>query len=241
MEYPVDSSARQCVPRSTRITMFPFSRQFKSLPTHVAHRPFPPILRFLHWESVNNHAVVSSSLLYSRVPSLSVPRTHSSLPPSSSLLILRHVRLRPPLRFSPSTPSASAPFTRTHSLTLTHALPASSRMFVSTERLSSAWRHTPMKWNPLPWFVGALLLVLIQYRRYRSEKEVYIDEEGHEVIKLKGPWQVGKCALFPLFFFSFSWPVLYHVMYPFHCTWRGFRPRRTLFPPNPRSTILIVP
>jgi phosphatidylserine decarboxylase len=68
-------------------------------------------------------------------------------------------------------------------------------MFVSTERLSrlsSAWRHTPMKWNPLPWFVGALLLVLIQYRRHRLEKEVHVDEDGHEVIKLKGPWQVGK-------------------------------------------------
>jgi hypothetical protein len=231
----VDSSARQWVPRSTRIIMSPFTRRLKSVPAHVAHRPRPPILRFLHLESVNNHGVVSSSLLYSRVPSLLIPRTHSSLPPSSSLLILRHVRLRPPLRFSPSAPSASTPFTRTHSLTLTHSLPASSRMFVSTERLSSAWRHTPMKWNPLPWFVGALLLVLIQYRRYRSEKEVYIDEEGHEVIKLKGPWQVGKCALF------FSWPVLYRVMHPFHCTWRGFRPRRTLFPPNPRSTILIVP
>jgi hypothetical protein len=69
--------------------------------------------------------------------------------------------------------------------------PPASRMFVSTERLSSAWRHTPMKWNPLPWFVGALLLVLIQYRRHRNEKEVYVDEDGHEVIKLKGPWQVG--------------------------------------------------
>ena len=48
-----------------------------------------------------------------------------------------------------------------------------------------------MKWNPLPWFVGALLLVVIQYRRYNAEKEVHVDEDGHEVIKLKGPWQVG--------------------------------------------------
>jgi hypothetical protein len=69
-------------------------------------------------------------------------------------------------------------------------LPAS-RMFISSERLSTAWRHTPMKWNPLPWFVGALLLVVIQYRRHHSEKEVHVDEDGHEVIKLKGPWQVG--------------------------------------------------
>jgi hypothetical protein len=48
-----------------------------------------------------------------------------------------------------------------------------------------------MKWNPLPWFVGALLLLLIQYRRHRSEKEVQVDDDGYEVIKLKGPWQVG--------------------------------------------------
>ena len=64
-------------------------------------------------------------------------------------------------------------------------------MFLSTERLSTAWRHSPMKWNPLPWFVGALLLVVIQYRRYHAEKEVHVDEDGHEVIKLRGPWQVG--------------------------------------------------
>jgi phosphatidylserine decarboxylase len=64
-------------------------------------------------------------------------------------------------------------------------------MFISTERLSTAWRYTPMKWNPLPWFVGALLLVVIQYPRHHSEKEVHVDEDGHEVIKLKGPWQVG--------------------------------------------------
>jgi phosphatidylserine decarboxylase len=56
-----------------------------------------------------------------------------------------------------------------------------------------------MKWNPLAWFVGALLLVLIQYRRHRLEKEVHVDEDGHEVIKLKGPWQVGN-ALVIVFF-----------------------------------------
>ncbi|KAI9510701.1 phosphatidylserine decarboxylase [Russula earlei] len=78
-------------------------------------------------------------------------------------------------------------------------------MFVTTERLSSAWRHTPMKWNPLPWFVGALLLVLIQYRRHRSEKEVHVDEDGHEVIKLKGPWQVHILGALPLRNLSRLW------------------------------------
>jgi hypothetical protein len=82
-----------------------------------------------------------------------------------------------------------------HLILRTH-LPAS-RMFLSSERLSTAWRHSPMKWNPLPWFVGALLLVVIQYRRYYSDKEVHVDEDGHEVIKLKGPWQVGVPFSYP--------------------------------------------
>jgi phosphatidylserine decarboxylase len=49
-----------------------------------------------------------------------------------------------------------------------------------------------MKWYPLPLAVGALLLVVIQYRKKaaRAEAEVHVDEEGHEVIKLKGPWHV---------------------------------------------------
>jgi phosphatidylserine decarboxylase len=35
---------------------------------------------------------------------------------------------------------------------------------------------------------------MIQYHKKsaRAEKEVHVDEEGHEVIKLKGPWQVNK-------------------------------------------------
>lgn len=194
---------------TTRLLKHTHTSSSPKFTTHVAYRPRPPNLWYLH-HSVNNHEVLSSSLLYSRVPSFRTrtrtrtpPRlaTPTPTPPSSSLLILHHVRPRPPLRFSPSAPSAPTPFTHTHTHTHTYALPAS-RMFVSTERLSrlsSAWRHTPMKWNPLPWFVGALLLVLIQYRRHRLEKEVHVDEDGHEVIKLKGPWQVGKCPRFFLF------------------------------------------
>jgi hypothetical protein len=59
-------------------------------------------------------------------------------------------------------------------------------------KLLAAWTQTPTKWYPLPLAVGALLLVALQYRHKlaRSEKEVHVDERGHEVIKLKGPWQV---------------------------------------------------
>jgi len=66
--------------------------------------------------------------------------------------------------------------------------------FVSfPEQFVAAWTRTPTKWYPLPLAVGALLLVMIQYRKKaaRAEREVDVDEEGHEVIKLKGPWQVS--------------------------------------------------
>lgn len=57
----------------------------------------------------------------------------------------------------------------------------------------NAWTQTPTKWYPLPLAVGALLLVAIQYRKRiaRAENEVHVNDEGREVIKLKGPWQVS--------------------------------------------------
>ena len=62
----------------------------------------------------------------------------------------------------------------------------------STGRLINAWKDTPTKWYPLPLAVGALLLVVIQYRKKvkRARQEVELNEEGREVIKLKGPWHV---------------------------------------------------
>jgi hypothetical protein len=161
------------------------SRQFSN--HHVAPPRSPPIARSLSSYTVNKHGTLLT--LYTRVPSnhythsRSHPRSH---PPSSASLHILLAR-RAPLRTLPL-----------HHLHTPHPPPAS-RMLISTERLSSAWRHTPMKWNPLPWFVGALLLVLIQYRRHRAGKEVYVDEDGHEVIRLKGPWQVSTS-----FYISFS-------------------------------------
>jgi hypothetical protein len=60
-------------------------------------------------------------------------------------------------------------------------------------RLLNAWSQTPTKWYPLPLAVGALLLVVLQYRKKlsRTKKEVDADEEGRDVIRLKGPWQVS--------------------------------------------------
>jgi phosphatidylserine decarboxylase len=61
-----------------------------------------------------------------------------------------------------------------------------------SERLLDAWKGTPIRWYPLPLAVGALLLVAIQVRKRlsRTGKEVLVDDDGMEIIKLKGPWQV---------------------------------------------------
>ena len=60
-------------------------------------------------------------------------------------------------------------------------------------RVINAWTQTPTTWYPIPIAVGAILLVVIQYRRTRrahSSPQVDVDQDGVEVIKLKGPWQV---------------------------------------------------
>ena len=47
------------------------------------------------------------------------------------------------------------------------------------ERVVDAWRSTPTKWYPHPWFVGACLLVFLQYRRNsKANKEVDVREDG---------------------------------------------------------------
>lgn len=69
-----------------------------------------------------------------------------------------------------------------------------------TGKLINAWTKTPTKWYPLPLAVGALLLVAMQYRkkakRAQAQLEADLDENGYEVIKLKGPWQVSKQYIF---------------------------------------------
>jgi len=71
----------------------------------------------------------------------------------------------------------------------------------------SAWTETPTKWYPLPIAVGALLLVAIQYRRKsrRASKEVELDENGEEIIRLRGPWQVHVLGALPLRNMSRVW------------------------------------
>ncbi|KAH9016156.1 phosphatidylserine decarboxylase [Lactarius pseudohatsudake] len=169
-------------------------------PNHVA--PVSPTVRLLT-------QIHSPSTINSRVPS----NPHSHHP----VLLARTRRPR----------SLPLPFSLPHVLLRRH-LPAS-RMFLSSERLSNAWRHTPMKWNPLPWFVGALLLVVIQYRRHQAEKEVHVDEDGHEVIKLKGPWQVHILGALPLRNLSRLWGWLNSFELPVWLRPIGFKAYAFLF------------
>jgi phosphatidylserine decarboxylase len=59
-------------------------------------------------------------------------------------------------------------------------------------------------WYPLPIAVGAILLVVIQYRK-KMAREVDTDSEGRQVIKLKGPWQVHVLGALPLRNMSRLW------------------------------------
>ncbi|KAK2464864.1 hypothetical protein APHAL10511_002940 [Amanita phalloides] len=74
-------------------------------------------------------------------------------------------------------------------------------------RLINAWTDTPTKWYPLPIAVGALVLVLVRYRQKvrEAQKEVHLDENGIEVVKLKGPWHVHVLGALPLRNMSRLW------------------------------------
>ncbi|KAF9042242.1 phosphatidylserine decarboxylase-domain-containing protein [Panaeolus papilionaceus] len=73
-------------------------------------------------------------------------------------------------------------------------------------KLVNAWSETPTKWYPLPLAVGALLLVAIQYhKKNKRAKEVDVNEDGLEVIKLKGPWHVHVIGALPLRNMSRLW------------------------------------
>lgn len=85
---------------------------------------------------------------------------------------------------------------RTASLSLvlffSHGAFGVDEVLLSTGKIITAWTETPTKWYPLPLAVGALLLVALQYRKKvkQAQKEVHLDENGVEVVKLKGPWHV---------------------------------------------------
>ncbi|KAI0078547.1 phosphatidylserine decarboxylase [Panus rudis PR-1116 ss-1] len=92
------------------------------------------------------------------------------------------------------------------------------------KRLGRAWSETPTKWYPLPLAAGALLLIILQYRKRASaEPEVHLDEDGHEVVKLKGPWQVYVIGALPLRNLSRVWGYLNSLELPVWFRPIGFR------------------
>ncbi|KZT24361.1 phosphatidylserine decarboxylase [Neolentinus lepideus HHB14362 ss-1] len=91
------------------------------------------------------------------------------------------------------------------------------------ERLSAAWRNTPTKWYPLPIAVGALLLVAVDYRKNHLAKEVHVDENGNEVVRLKGPWHVHVIGALPLKNLSRLWGYLNGLELPVWFRPFGFR------------------
>ncbi|KAJ3829698.1 phosphatidylserine decarboxylase 1 [Lentinula raphanica] len=84
-------------------------------------------------------------------------------------------------------------------------------------RVINAWTQTPTKWYPIPIAVGAMLLVVIQYRRKRrasSSPQVDVDQDGVEIIKVKGPWQVHVLGALPLRNMSRLWGYLNSLELP---------------------------
>ncbi|KAF7288165.1 Phosphatidylserine decarboxylase proenzyme 1, mitochondrial [Mycena chlorophos] len=92
----------------------------------------------------------------------------------------------------------------------------------NTGKLLNAWTETPVKWYPIPIAVGALVLVAIQYRK-KARKEVHVDADGNEVIRLKGPWQVHVLGALPLRNMSRLWGYVNSLELPVWFRPYGFR------------------
>ncbi|KAI0762502.1 phosphatidylserine decarboxylase [Fomes fomentarius] len=96
-------------------------------------------------------------------------------------------------------------------------------------RLVEAWQNTPTKWYPLPVAAGALLLIVLQYRKRSTAREVVVDEHGHEVIRLKGPWHVHVIGALPLRNMSRFWGYLNSLELPIWFRPIGFRIYASIF------------
>ncbi|KAJ7083680.1 phosphatidylserine decarboxylase 1 [Mycena belliarum] len=89
-------------------------------------------------------------------------------------------------------------------------------------KIVTAWTETPITWYPIPIAVGALVLVAIQYRK-KSRKEVHVDADGNEIIRLKGPWQIHVLGALPLRNMSRIWGYVNSLELPVWFRPYGFR------------------
>ncbi|TBU46276.1 phosphatidylserine decarboxylase [Dichomitus squalens] len=97
------------------------------------------------------------------------------------------------------------------------------------KRLVEAWQNTPTKWYPIPIAAGALLLVVLQYRKKSTAREVVVDDDGNEVIRLKGPWHVHVIGALPLRNMSRVWGYLNSLELPVWFRPIGFRIYASVF------------
>ncbi|KAF7324823.1 Phosphatidylserine decarboxylase proenzyme 1, mitochondrial [Mycena kentingensis (nom. inval.)] len=106
--------------------------------------------------------------------------------------------------------------------------PSSNEVLPLYRKLLNAWNETPVTWYPIPIAVGALVLVAIQYRK-KTRKEVHVDEDGNEVIRLKGPWQVHVLGALPLRNMSRLWGYVNSLELPVWFRPYGFQMYATVF------------
>ncbi|KAI0757522.1 phosphatidylserine decarboxylase [Daedaleopsis nitida] len=97
------------------------------------------------------------------------------------------------------------------------------------KRLVQAWQNTPTKWYPLPVAAGALLLIVLQYRKRSTAREVVVDEHGNEIVRLKGPWHVHVIGALPLRNLSRVWGYLNSLELPVWFRPVGLRIYATIF------------
>jgi len=94
-------------------------------------------------------------------------------------------------------------------------------LYAPSGRMINAWKDTPTKWYPLPVAVGAILLVVLKYQK--SLREVDVDENGEQIIRLRGPWQVHVLGALPLRNMSRLWGYLNSLELPVWFRPYGFR------------------
>ncbi|KAF7368979.1 Phosphatidylserine decarboxylase proenzyme 1, mitochondrial [Mycena venus] len=101
-------------------------------------------------------------------------------------------------------------------------LPGGEEQQTLYRKVLDAWTETPVTWYPIPIALGALVLVAVQYRR-KTRKEVHVDEDGNEVIRLKGPWQIHVLGALPLRNMSRLWGYVNSLELPVWFRPYGFR------------------